>query len=274
MSKPIFWRDARMPHVELRRVADGRKVSYAPHSHTQWSLGAVTGGQCTFIYRDDRHPVSAGTLVMMNPNWVHCCNPIDNQPWAYLMLYVDRDWLSALRHEAGLLASPHWQDLASAVMTEDRWYQGYCRMTDTLLDPAMGLLEKQTAVSDYLSRLMHALAGQTHADLQTVPDVLQALKTYLDDDGTEALSLQALCARCGYSPGHLIRTFKQHFGLTPHAYLLNRPIQRGQQALKQGEPIAQVALNAGFSDQPHFQRTFKRLVAATPNEYRRPLAKH
>jgi AraC-like DNA-binding protein len=34
--------------------------------------------------------------------------------------------------------------------------------------------------------------------------------------------------------------------------------------------IADAALNAGFADQAHFQRTFKRVVAATPNQYRQP----
>ncbi|MFC7293614.1 AraC family ligand binding domain-containing protein [Marinobacter aromaticivorans] len=29
----------------------------------------------------------------MNPEWVHACNPVRNQPWAYLMLYVDAAWL-------------------------------------------------------------------------------------------------------------------------------------------------------------------------------------
>nr|WP_245904493.1 helix-turn-helix transcriptional regulator [Halomonas lactosivorans] len=67
-----------------------------------------------------------------------------------------------------------------------------------------------------------------------------------------------------------MRAFKQHFGFTPHAYLINRRIQLGQRDLKRGTPIAEAALNAGFADQPHFQRTFKRLVAATPNQYRQP----
>lgn len=39
--------------------------------------------------------------------------------------------------------------------------------------------------------------------------------------------------------------------------------------LKRGSVIADAALRTGFSDQAHFQRTFKRLVAATPNQYRR-----
>ncbi|TFH87234.1 AraC family transcriptional regulator [Billgrantia azerbaijanica] len=269
-NKPLFWRDSRMPHVELRKVDDGRKVCYAPHSHTQWSLGAITAGESTFRYRDDRHHISAGTLVLMNPEWVHACNPIDDRPWAYLMLYVDADWLTELRYQAGLLEAPRWQDIATAVIREPEWYEGYCRMAACLLDTQRDLLDKQTEVVEYLSALMHALAGQPAQSLSQAPTTLQALAAYLDEHAAEDISLDALCERSGYSPGHLIRAFKQHFGLTPHAYLINRRIQLGQRELKQGTPIAEAALNAGFSDQPHFQRTFKRLVAATPNQYRQP----
>ncbi|MBZ0331712.1 AraC family transcriptional regulator [Halomonas sp. ANAO-440] len=269
-TKPLFWRDARMPHVELRKAEDGRKVCYAPHSHAQWSLGAVIEGESTFRYRDECYHISAGTLVMMNPDWVHACNPIDDRPWAYLMLYVDAAWLTELRHQAGLLQKPRWQNIATAVLREREWYEGYCRMAACLLDPSRALLDKQTAVVEYLSALMHELAGQPARPGEQVPSTLQALACYLDHHAAEEISLDALCERSGYSAGHLIRAFKRYFGFTPHAYLINRRIQLGQRALKGGTPIAEAALNAGFSDQPHFQRTFKRMVAATPNQYRQP----
>ncbi|KAA0013813.1 AraC family transcriptional regulator [Billgrantia pellis] len=268
LAKPIFWRDPRLPHVELRKVEDGRQVCYAPHSHTQWSLGAVTAGESTFQYRDDDYPIQAGTLVMMNPNWVHACNPIDDQPWSYLMLYVDTAWLTRLRFDLGLLDAPRWQDIATAVIREREWYAGYCRMAACLLDPSHDLSTKQTAVVEYLAALMHKLADPLAQPLPRAPILLQELAAYLDENAAKELSLDDLCERTGYSPGHLIRAFKQHFGFTPHAYLINRRIQLGQRELKGGKPIADAALSAGFSDQPHFQRTFKRLVAATPNQYR------
>ncbi|MDI7066180.1 helix-turn-helix domain-containing protein, partial [Klebsiella pneumoniae] len=51
-------------------------------------------------------------------------------------------------------------------------------------------------------------------------------------------------------------------------YLINRRIQYSRAQLRRGYPIADVALDAGFADQAHLQRTFRRLVAATPGQYR------
>ena len=270
---PIFWRDSRMQHIELRKVTDGRKVYYGLHSHTHWSLGAITQGISTFIYRDDSYHVRQGDLVLMNPDWPHACNPIENQPWSYLMLYVDTSWLTQLRYTEGLLQQPRWQNIANAVITDKHLYRGYCTMAATLLNDDRELLDKQTQVIEYFSALMHILDNQALAFDYQMPTTLNALANYLDEHFTEELSLDDLCTLSGYSPSHLIRSFKQGFGMTPHAYIVNKRIQYGQQQLKKGISIIDTALDAGFADQAHFQRTFKRLVAATPNQYRKPLPK-
>lgn len=123
-SPPVFWRDSRLPYVELRKISDARQVCYAPHSHVHWSVGAITSGSSTFFYRESTYPISAGDLVMMNPDWVHACNPIENEPWAYLMLYVDAQWLADLRYQIGTLGS--W----SGVISIRRWsHSQRCMLT-------------------------------------------------------------------------------------------------------------------------------------------------
>lgn len=257
-----------MPQVELRYIDDGRETGYAPHSHMQWSLGAITAGESTFCYRQERHDVRAGELVLMNPDWIHACNPREHSPWAYFMMYVDTGWLTQLRFDAGLLPDENWQDMTTAVLYDRRWFDGYRRLAGCLLSPASPLLQKQTSLVEYLSALMHYLAAQPAAPSAPVPARLQQVAGYLDAHCLEDVSLDDLCALSGYSAGHLVRQFKQHFGITPHAYLINRRIQLGQHQLKTGTAIAEVALNMGFADQAHFQRAFKRLVAATPAQYR------
>jgi AraC-like DNA-binding protein len=82
------------------------------------------------------------------------------------------------------------------------------------------------------------------------------------------LKLEDICEAAQLSPSYLIRAFKQHYGMTPHAFLINRRIQFAQDQLRNGKQIADVALQAGFADQAHFQRAFKQHLAATPGQYR------
>nr|WP_301282907.1 MULTISPECIES: AraC family transcriptional regulator [unclassified Halomonas] len=267
-STPLFWRDPRLPEVELRVIRDARHVAYALHSHDHWSLGAVTRGQSTFVYRDEHHAIRAGDLVLMNPGWAHACNPLQSEPWAYLMLYVQTAWVSELRFNAGLSRSPQWQDIATGVISSPLLYQRYRRTIAALLNKRLSAPAKKAALAGYLREVFVHLDAPTAQERERVSPALAALAAYLDDNALEAVTLDELCRLSGYSAGHLIRAFKRHFHMTPRAYLINRRVELGRERLKQGHSIADTALTLGFNDQPHFQRTFKRLLAATPKQYR------
>jgi AraC-like DNA-binding protein len=56
--------------------------------------------------------------------------------------------------------------------------------------------------------------------------------------------------------------------MTPHAYKVNRRLNRGRDLLRQGEAIADIAQATGFSDQSHFGRAFLNFFGATPGRFR------
>jgi AraC family transcriptional regulator len=61
-------------------------------------------------------------------------------------------------------------------------------------------------------------------------------------------------------------------GLPPHQYVIARRVERARQLLQAGTdlPLAEVAVEVGFSDQSQLSRHFKRLVGATPRQFRTP----
>jgi AraC-like DNA-binding protein len=97
---------------------------------------------------------------------------------------------------------------------------------------------------------------------------LERAAQYIRDNCTLALKLEDICEAAQLSASYLTRAFKQHYGMTPHAFLVNRRIQFARAQLRSGKLIADVALEAGFADQAHFQRAFKQHLAATPGQYR------
>ncbi|MFW1812960.1 helix-turn-helix transcriptional regulator, partial [Acinetobacter ursingii] len=64
-----------------------------------------------------------------------------------------------------------------------------------------------------------------------------------------------------------LRQFKKYVGLPPHAWLVQARLQKARQLLKQGDQIAMVAQQCGFSDQSHFNRHFKKAMGVTPTQY-------
>ncbi|MGL6241548.1 helix-turn-helix domain-containing protein [Pseudomonas sp.] len=264
---PRFWRDDALPFIEARSIADGREVCYTRHSHEHFSIGAITAGRSTYLHEQSEFQVSVGTVVLMNPDDVHACNPIDDQPWSYLMLYVETPWLTDLQHQLGFS-----QDLAfrrfSVTHTRDgHLFAGLNVLYEILADPLQDVLCKHSAAVEFFTDVQQRL-NPIDQPLREPNFKLERAADFIRDNCTQLLKLEDICAAAQLSPSYLIRAFKQHFGMTPHAFLVNRRIQFARDQLRRGKLIADVALEAGFADQAHFQRAFKQHLAATPGQYR------
>lgn len=262
-----FWRDPSLPFIEARAVQDGRRVCYEKHSHPQFSIGAITGGHSTYINQRQQQLASRGTLVLMNPEEVHACNPIDDQPWSYLMFYVENDWLQQQQEEAGL--GPRFRPFDTTASRDPRLYQGLCRLYRQLALSPPEPMAREEACYRFFRLLLGRLTPAQWDDRP--PAHLERAAELIRDEYTRPLTLAELAKVAGITPSHLVRSFARHYGMTPHAYLLDRRIRHARQLLRRGMPLAEVALRCGFADQAHFQHHFKRRVAATPGCYRQSL---
>jgi AraC-like DNA-binding protein len=83
------------------------------------------------------------------------------------------------------------------------------------------------------------------------------------------VSLAWASATLDRSVPHLVRSFTRQFGLSPHAYVIGRRVEVARRLLLAGNAPADVATAAGFYDQAHFTRHFKRHTSVTPAEFAR-----
>ena len=92
---------------------------------------------------------------------------------------------------------------------------------------------------------------------------------YVETHLERSISLEDLARIAGLSPWHFLRQFKERFGCAPHAWVLRRRLERAKGLLSKGElPIKEVAGLAGFSDQSHLTRIFRRFLGTTPRVFR------
>jgi AraC family transcriptional regulator len=85
------------------------------------------------------------------------------------------------------------------------------------------------------------------------------------------VSLLTLADQAHVSPFHFARQFRATVGLPPHQFVLRQRVQRSLRLIKSGKlPLAQIAVESGFHDQPHFTRAFRRVLGTTPGAYSAP----
>lgn len=262
---PTFWRDETLPFVEARSIRGARDVCYAKHSHETFSIGAITGGCSIYSNGKVRQRIGVGSVVVINPEDVHACNPVDDQPWSYRMLYVDVPWLTNLQHELGF--SPNADFRAFSTTATTALFAGLNRLYDVLTDEHAEHLQKHSAAVTFFSEVQQRLDPAPALKKDANHKLIRAAE-FIDENFTRSLKLDEICTAADLSASYLIRSFSRHYGMTPHAYLVNRRIRYGREQLRRGHMIADVALDAGFADQAHFQRAFKQFLAATPGQYR------
>lgn len=130
------------------------------------------------------------------------------------------------------------------------------------------------ASSLIIEGLMMEMLGETTRSraVQTAPGSprwLHRAKELLHARFADNLSLAEVAQNVGVHPVHLAQTFRKTYQCTVGEYVRKLRIEYACQELTNSvKPIVDIALAAGFCDQSHFTRTFKRVVGTAPSQYR------
>jgi AraC-like DNA-binding protein len=264
MRSDRFYKNQFLPFAELRSSLSSR-APFKPHLHQALSIGAVHEGEVRYNVNGQEAILAPGSLVVINPETLHACNPSNETGRSYYMLHLDTDWCLRVQQsmwEVGQFAK------AEKVRIDDKLlYQQYCKAMAHLMDEKIHLQEKEQLVFDLVCAVF-AVACSPRTKKRAPSKNIAELKKLLSSDLQKDFTLNSLAAELGVNPYTLIRSFKAAAGVTPHAYRMNCRIEYARALLRQGEDIAQTALECGFFDQSHFHRYFKAMTTVTPQAYR------
>ena len=102
---------------------------------------------------------------------------------------------------------------------------------------------------------------------------LDRVKECLRENFSQPPTLNELAHAANVHPTHLARVFRQFERRTVGDYIREVRINYARERmLHSADPLVDIALEAGFADQTHFTRSFKRVTGMTPTEYRRLFA--
>jgi AraC-like DNA-binding protein len=141
---------------------------------------------------------------------------------------------------------------------DDLWPRSAARIREQLQEARrperqLALLEALLETRLPTARGLHPAVAQDLARFRTAPDVGAAI------------------AATGYSHRGFTALFRRDVGLTPKRYCRVLRFQRVLDRVA-ADPTAswvRLALDAGYSDQPHFNREFREFAGITPGAYRR-----
>jgi AraC-like DNA-binding protein len=270
-----------VPGVELVWAARVTR-SFPRHAHSGQLLGLVDQGGRRFTLRKGDAELAAGALFGLGPDVAHACEPLDRRPHSYRAIRFDARSLLALGLETPVLLPGVPQRLS---LTGNALRLSFCAFFERAselaqawtaahdLDLAGDLRARLAALLDRAGRLA-ALSRSPLQDEAPAPHaVVVRAQEYILRRFDQVFTLDELGLACGCSPFHLHRLFVREVGLTPLESQLKLRIRKVRSLLEAGETLAQASLSAGFFDQSHCSRHFKRLVGVSPAHLARTLRK-
>lgn len=264
-----YWRHAGVPGVDLLRA---RYVThrYTRHAHETFTFALIEEGIEEFSYGGTLLRAGPGGVALLNPDMVHTGQAGTPAGWAYRVLYPDPGLVGGVAADLG------WQRGTPSFPETVVYDAGSAR----LLRAAHIAAEHGDALASS-SLLRAALAGLLRAHARPggrartergpyrSPAAVRTVRDLLAGRLADPPSLDDLARESGMSPFALVRAFRTETGLPPHAYVNHLRVRLARRLLDGGVAPADVAAAAGFADQAHLTRHFKRVVGVPPRAYQR-----
>jgi AraC family transcriptional regulator len=125
------------------------------------------------------------------------------------------------------------------------------------------------AIEALVLELLVGLVRHNRVAKPVSPGWVKCIQEFIRNDLTATPSLEELARLVGYHPVHVARSFRSFTGMTIGEYVRRQRVERAHQLLSDPNlTLAQVAQLAGFSDQSHLTRLFRRCLNVTPKQLR------
>ena len=259
----IGFRGADIGGFHVARIAFPPKLTLPLHNHPRATVAVILRGGFDGTTRGGSHSCPTGSMLTEPAGEDHG-NRFAPAGATVLVVQPDPAWTELLEPFAALLDRFDYQQ-NGVVGGLARRASSELNARDAVAPFALeGLILELLATAARVRNPNGSSIGRRR------PLWLDEARDLLHATPGQNLRVSEVAEVIGVHPVHLTRTFRVHYGVSVGAYLRNLRLERAAHALiASTSTIAEIAAQAGFYDQSHFTRTFKRKYGLTPQDYRR-----
>jgi AraC family transcriptional regulator len=254
-------------HRVVRRSAvhgcEALEIAYAACARVQRGPGAhplltITLSGCAM--ESDATGVIARRLMSCSllPAAASSIATVCDDGWRVLVAELSEPWVRDRVNELGL-AAQHGSTSGSTYELCERFYREFVR----------GDSAAAVAMEGLVLQLVAEIARTATAKRERRPAWLDGVRAFIDANYRSSLNLGELARAARVHPAHLSKSFSRSFGCTIGDYVRGLRVDFARRQMESSElTLSEIAIAAGFADQSHFTKTFKRIVGKSPSEYR------
>jgi AraC-like DNA-binding protein len=253
------WRPAATAIAEVLHARFTEHV-YPMHTHDTWTLLLIDAGVVSYDLDRGHHAAVQPEVTLLPPHVPHDGRAATPHGFRKRVLYLEADVFGP--------------DLIGRAVDAPSVRDPLLRDRLDRLHTALRTPGDRLEAESRFALVRDRLAGHLRSTVDSQRPVRSAplarrLRDLLDAHVVPGVGLDEAAALLGAHPSTLVRSFTATYGLPPHAYLTGRRIDLARRLLVEGRPAAQAAVAAGFHDQSHLTRHFRRYLATTPGRFAR-----
>jgi AraC-like DNA-binding protein len=227
--------------------------AYPMHAHDGWTVMIVDAGAVSYDLHRAGHVAAPRAVTLLPPGIPHDGRSVvDGQPYRKRVIYTDGDWLP---ERAADRAATNPTLAGAEPLAVVKRIHAALREPGDVLAAEHWMLTLRGSLLDHLD---------TPGVVPSDAPLARRVRVLLDERITESFTLAQVAVDANAHPSHLIRAFSREFGLAPHQYVVSRRVDIARRMLVDGIRPAAASVEAGFHDQAHLTRHFRRILGTTP----------
>lgn len=244
-------------------------TNYSKHSHETFGLTLLDIGEIEVEFHlQDKQYILPNRIILFNPNQVHQTKSITKKSFGYYGLHISLQWCINIQNKLFGI-NKEFINIKKNIIDDELIYKDLKKIFNNLLENEELISSEE--LENYIIDVLKEYTLKIDSDKNIIKenDFLDVLEKYILDNLDEQITLKDLSLEVGYTESYISRIFKKRFGLTPHAYIVNKKVNRAKNKLlnSQNINIANLSNELGFYDQSHLNKFFKRSYAVSPNKY-------
>ncbi len=235
----------------------GQRIHRHVHAHARFVL--VRRGALTETIDGEVGSYGSSTLLFRSAHEPHSY-AVGDSGARCLIVDVDDEWYARARQHAPVLARSKAFGRGFVLHLAHRLYDEF-RLRDEV---------SRLAIESIALGMLAEASRLAARDADAVsPRWLSQAVLLVEQHFAKRLLLTTVATLVGVHPVHLARAFRRHYRTTFMSHVRQVRVDFARRQLAStSTPLSEIAAAAGFYDQSHFSRLFKRHTGLTPAEYR------
>ena len=246
------------------------------HFHDFDKIVLLISGSVDYAVEDKVYSLRPWDMLLVRHHTIHKALIDKSVPYERIIIYLDRQYFDRVLPGAELRACFERADATGQHLLtlegEPRaaLSAALSAFEESLNDGEFGAQAmRDTLMMQLLIRINRAAAAAPEREEKKLDEKIERTLSYINENLTRELTVDALADRVYLSRYHFMRLFKAQTGATVHAYIRRKHLLYAARLIREGVNANKAAFDSGFADYSTFHRAFTESFGMSPGKLKR-----